>query len=181
MDFNVPAHRRKVGCLYDDGQPLAAPWPVKHLDLGEVEKQGDSGKTSAQFPVDLRPNRTLGSAGGAMSKLWAVELMRPHFLRICVLRLDFLVSEDRTSAKEALSVVRVFTASPSASSPWIPPASNRSCAQAAGSPRASAGYPSSPRLLAFLGSASSLISWKQIPSFHGWLKLIQCTQKQRAN
>lgn len=110
--------RRLDACMMMDSwtsPPLAAPWPAKHLDLGEVERQGDSGKTFAHFPVALRPNRMLGSAGGAMSKLWAVELMRPHFLWICVLRLDFPVCEDHTSAKEALSVVRVFMASPSAS------------------------------------------------------------------
>lgn len=140
--------RRSGACMRMESwasPPLAVPWPAKHLDPGEVEGQGDSGKASAQFPVALRPNPTLGSAGGAVSKLWAVELMRPHFLWICVLRLDFPVSEDHRSAKEALSVVRVFTASPSASPPRIlPPGSNWSCAQAAGSPRAMAGYPSSP-------------------------------------
>ena len=75
-------------------------------------------------------------------------------------------------------MVRMFTASPSASPPRIlPPASNQSCAQAASSPRASAGSPSSRRLLAFLGSARGLISREQILSFHGRLKLIQWTQK----
>jgi len=66
--------------------PPAVPWPVKHPDPGEVERQGDSGKMAAQFPVALRPNQALGSAGGAMSKLWTVELMRPHFLWISVLQ-----------------------------------------------------------------------------------------------
>lgn len=125
--------------------PLTASWPAKHLNLGEVERQGDSVETSVQFPVALRPNQMLGSAGGAMNKLWAVELLRPHFLWICVLRLDFLMSGDDMSAKEALSMVRVFTASPFASPPWILlPASNRNHAQAALSPWVSARSPSSP-------------------------------------
>lgn len=162
--------------------PLAAPWPVKHLHLGELERQGGSGKTSAQFPVALRPNQMLGSTGGAISKLWAAELMRPLFLWICVLRLDFPVPEDHMSTEEELPAVGVFTASPSSSLSWILPLdSNWRCAQATSSPRASMCYHSPPQLVTFLGSASSLMSWKQIPSFHGWLELIQGTQKHRAN
>lgn len=80
-----------------------------------------------------------------MSKLWPLELMRPHFLWICVLRLDFPVSEEHASAKEALSVVRVFMASPSDSLPRIlPPASSQSHAQGTGSPRHRQGLPPPP-------------------------------------
>lgn len=115
----------------------------------------------AHFPVALLPNQTLGSTGGAMSKLWAVELMRLHFLWICVLRLDFPVSEDLMSTKETLSVVRVFTASPSAFPPGIPPpASNWSWAQAISSPRA-------------LATPSSPSSPPSLPGFCLWLNLLE--------
>lgn len=104
-----------------------------------------------------------------MSKLWAVELMRLHFLWICVLRLDFPVSEDHMSTKETLSVVRVFTASPSAFPPWIPPpASNWSWAQAISSPRAST-TPSSPSSSPSLPGLCLWLNLSETNTFIAWL------------